>query len=161
VIDADGLFALSHMGDWHMLLDSNVVLTPHSGELERLAGDEPASREPPWARAGRLARQWGCVLIAKGAFTCVGAPDGRVDVWPRANPALATAGTGDVLAGVTAGLLAQGLDAWDGARLAVGVHAFAADRIVNIRGWRTLLASDLHAELPVVLAELSRSSPLR
>jgi NAD(P)H-hydrate epimerase len=130
-----------------------VVLTPHAGELERLAGDVG---EPLWDHAARLARQWGCVLLAKGPFTCVAGPDGLVDVWPRANPALATGGTGDVLAGICGGLLAQGLSAWDAARLAVGVHALAAERITQTRAWRTLLASDLPAEVPAVLEALTR-----
>jgi NAD(P)H-hydrate epimerase len=157
VIDADGLVALSEIAGWPALLDANTVLTPHSGELARLVGHELDESEPVWVRAGRLAQEWGCVLVAKGPFTCVAAPDGRVDVWPRANPALATGGTGDVLAGATAGLLAQGLPAWDAARLAVGVHGLAAERIVRGRGWRTLLASDLFYELPVALAELANA----
>jgi NAD(P)H-hydrate epimerase len=161
VIDADALFALSEIENWQDLLDPNVVLTPHSGELERLVGHELSTDEPNWVQAGRLAQQWGCVLIAKGPFTSVAAPGGRVDVWPRSNPALSTGGTGDVLAGVTVGLLAQGLPAWDGARLAVGVHALAAERIVHARGWRTLLASDLFDELPAALAELSRATAPR
>jgi NAD(P)H-hydrate epimerase len=161
VIDADALVALSEIENWQDLLDANVVLTPHSGELERLVGHELSADEPNWVQAGRLAQQWGCVLIAKGPFTSVAVPDGRVDVWPRSNPALSTGGTGDVLAGVTAGLLAQGLPAWDGARLAVGVHALAAERIVHARGWRTLLASDLFDELPAALAELSRATAPR
>ena len=159
VIDADGLVALSETANWQAFLDPNVVLTPHSGELERLVGHELNSEEPAWVQAGQLAKQWGCVLIAKGPFTCVAAPDGKVDVWPRSNPALATGGTGDVLAGVTAGLLAQGAQPWDAARLAVGIHALAAERIVHARRWRTLLASDLFYELPAVLAELSRATP--
>jgi NAD(P)H-hydrate epimerase len=158
VIDADGLVALSEIQDWTRLVDSNVALTPHSGELERLVGGELEAEEPEWARAGRLAQQWGCVLIAKGPFTCVAAPDGRVDVWPRANPALATGGTGDVLAGVTAGLLAQTTAVWDAARLAVATHALAAERVVRLRAWRTLLAGDLLDELPVVLATLVSAS---
>jgi NAD(P)H-hydrate epimerase len=154
VVDADGLFALSEMGDWPARLGHDDVLTPHSGELERLVGHELSPDEPPWAHAGRLARQWGCVLVAKGPFTCVAAPTGQVDVWPRANPALATGGTGDVLAGVIGGLLAQGLSAWDAARLGVGVHALAAERLVHQRHWRTLLASDLLDHLASVLHEL-------
>jgi NAD(P)H-hydrate epimerase len=86
----------------------------------------------------------------------VASPEGSVDVWPRANPALATGGTGDVLAGVIAGLLAQGLSPWDAARLAVGIHALAALRLSQGRGWRTLLASDLFVELPAVLGEITR-----
>jgi NAD(P)H-hydrate epimerase len=80
-----------------------------------------------------------------------------VSVWPRPNAALATGGTGDVLAGICGGLLAQGMPTWDAARLAVGVHGLAAERILVQRGWRTLLASDLPEEVPAVLAELSRS----
>jgi hydroxyethylthiazole kinase-like uncharacterized protein yjeF len=155
VIDADGLVALSQIDNWPDLVDEHVALTPHSGELERLLGHAPAARETVWAEASRLAHQWGCVLVAKGPFTCIAAPDGRVDVWPRANAALATGGTGDVLAGMTTGLLAQGLPTWDAARLAVGVHGLAAAHVVG-RGWRTLLASDLLEELPGVLGELSQ-----
>lgn len=155
VVDADGLVALSEIQDWPELLGPNAVLTPHSGELERLVGHAPSTGETAWAKAGRLAREWGCVLIAKGPFTCVAGPDGRVDVWPRANAALATGGTGDVLAGITTGLLAQGMPVVDAARLAVGVHGLAAAKVVE-RRWRTLLASDLWTEIPAVLAELSQ-----
>jgi NAD(P)H-hydrate epimerase len=155
VIDADALFALAETPNWPELLGPSAVLTPHSGELERLVGHELSADEPIWIHAARLAQQWGCVLVAKGPFTCIANPDGRVDVWPRANPALATGGTGDVLAGITAGLLAQGLAAWDAARLAVGVHGLAAERIVANRQWRTLLASDLLPELPAVLGSLA------
>jgi len=110
-------------------------------------------------QVGALAQRWGCVLVAKGPFTCVAAPDGRVDVWPRANAALATGGTGDVLAGAIGGLLAQGLSAWDAARLGVGTHGLAAERVVHMRKWRTLLASDLFDELPAALADLKTPSP--
>jgi NAD(P)H-hydrate epimerase len=156
LVDADALVALAEIDGWPRLLGSNAVLTPHSGELARLVGHQLDDAEPEWQRAARLAREWGCVLVAKGPFTCVAAPDGRVDVWPRANPALATGGTGDVLAGITAGLLAQGLTAWRAARLAVAVHGLSAAGIVEVRGWRTLLASDLLGELPAVLEDLAR-----
>src|SRR5262249_33539171 len=151
----DALFALSDIEDWQSRLGANAVLTPHAGELARLGRDELDESEFDWQRTARLARQWGCVLVAKGPYTCVASPDGRVDVWPRANPALATGGTGDVLAGLTAGLLAQGLSAWDAARLAVGIHGLAATRITEGRGWRTLLASDLFDEIPAVLGDLA------
>jgi NAD(P)H-hydrate epimerase len=153
VIDADGLVALAEMPDWPRRLGPNAILTPHTGELARLVGHELDETEPDWQRAGRLAQKWGCVLVAKGPFTAIAAADGRVDVWPHANPALATGGTGDVLAGIIAGFLAQGLSTWDAARLAVGVHGLAAARVVE-RGWRTLLASDLFDELPAVLGAL-------
>jgi ADP-dependent NAD(P)H-hydrate dehydratase / NAD(P)H-hydrate epimerase len=156
VIDADGLVALSEIKDWPRLVGPSVVLTPHSGELERLLGQELEREEPIWVQAGRLASTWGCVLVTKGPVTCIGNIDGRVDVWPRPNPALATGGTGDVLAGVTAGLLAQDIGAWDGARLAVGIHGLAAERVLQQHGWRTLLASDLPGELPAALHALRR-----
>jgi NAD(P)H-hydrate epimerase len=154
VIDADGLVALAELDDWHQYLGADAVLTPHTGELARLVGHDLDESEPEWQRAGRLAQTWGCVLVAKGPFTSVAAPDGQVAVWPRANPALATGGTGDVLAGITAGLLAQGLSAWEASRLAVGVHGLAAARLVE-RGHRTLLASDLFGEIPAVLGGLA------
>jgi NAD(P)H-hydrate epimerase len=157
VVDADGLFALSHIEGWPKLVGPNAILTPHSGELERLMGQPLDEAEPLWVQAGRLAQRWGCVLVAKGPFTCVAGPDGRVDVWPRANPALATGGTGDVLAGLAAGLVAQGLPAWDAARLAVGVHGLAAARVVAERRWRTLLASDLFEAIPAAFWDLARS----
>ena len=161
VLDADGLVAVSEIQDWWTRLGPNVVLTPHSGELERLVGHELDPSEPAWVHAGRLAQEWGCVLVAKGPLTCIGAPDGRVDVWARPNPALATGGTGDVLAGVCGGLLAQGTAVWDAARLAVGVHGLAAERVVRNRQWRTLLASDLLSELPATLEALPRSTRRR
>jgi ADP-dependent NAD(P)H-hydrate dehydratase / NAD(P)H-hydrate epimerase len=156
VVDADGLFALAQLQDWPARLGPGTVLTPHSGELERLVGHELSADEPLWVHAGRLAYEWNCVLVAKAPFTCVATPNGQVDVWPRANPALATGGTGDVLAGVIAGFLAQGLSAWNAARLGVGVHALAAERLVGERRWRTLVASDLFAYLPAVLHQLAR-----
>jgi NAD(P)H-hydrate epimerase len=152
VIDADALFALPELPEWWTLLGPHTVVTPHAGELERLVGHELGD-DPPWVTAGRLAQQWGCVLIAKGPFTSVAEPDGQVHVWPRANAALATGGTGDVLAGMCGGLLAQGCSAADAARLAVAVHGLAAERVINRRRWRTLLASDLFEEIPAVLAE--------
>ena len=91
------------------------------------------------------------MLVAKGPFTSVAAPSGRSPRLAAANAALATGGTGDVLAGMCGGLLAQGCAPFDAARLAVGVHALAAERIIARRRWRTLLASDLLAEIPAVL----------
>jgi ADP-dependent NAD(P)H-hydrate dehydratase / NAD(P)H-hydrate epimerase len=157
VIDADALYALSELDHWWEALGPNAVLTPHSGELSRLGADLQEG-ETAWAQASRLAQAWGCYLIAKGPFTCVASPEGRVAVWPTANAALATGGTGDVLAGLCAGLLAQGAPPWDAARVAVAAHALAASTIIEDREWRTLLASDLLAELPAALARLARIS---
>jgi NAD(P)H-hydrate epimerase len=160
VVDADALVALAALEDWPQRLGANAVLTPHSGELERLVGRPLDAAETDWQRAARLASEWGCVLVSKGPFTSIARPDGRVDVWPLSNPALATGGTGDVLAGLTGGLLAQGLHAFDAGRLAVGIHGLAAQRVVTRRGWRTLLASDLFEEIPAILGDLATGSGL-
>ena len=154
VVDADGLYALAEEAEWWTLLGPNAVVTPHGGELARLTGGERGA-DTEWAHAAQLASRWGCCLVAKGPFTCVARPDGRVVVWPRANPALATGGTGDVLAGILGGLLAQGASMWDASRVAVAAHAVAAQRILALRHWRTLLASDLLLELPAALATLA------
>ena len=138
VIDADGLFALSQIPGWHAKLGPNTILTPHAGELRRLA-DTQADAVPTWVEAGRLASQWGCVLVAKGPFTSVACPDGRVDVWPHANAALATGGTGDVLAGMCGGLLAQGCAPDDAARLAVVAHALSC-RATHSSAWLAHIA---------------------
>ena len=117
-------------------------------------GDEAAPDEAPWTTASRMAARWGQVVVLKGPCTTVAGPSGPAWVYPHPNPALATAGTGDVLAGLTAGLLAQGLSPLDAARLAVVVHAGAGRRVGEKRGWATLLASDLLDEIPAVLAAL-------
>ncbi|MDQ3811114.1 MAG: NAD(P)H-hydrate dehydratase [Chloroflexota bacterium] len=157
VLDADALFALAEMPEWWKLLSPETILTPHAGELARLTGPPPPT-EAPWETARRLARQWQCILVAKGPFTCVADADGQVAVWPRANPALATGGTGDVLAGLCGGFVGQGSRAADAARLAVAVHALAAESLLERRGWRTLLASDLFEEIPAVLARLANAT---
>lgn len=153
VIDADGLVALAETPEWWTLLPRETVLTPHAGELARLLGSQ-LPNEPAWETAGRLAAQWGCVLVYKGPFTCVAEPSGRVRVWPRANPLLSTGGTGDVLAGITGGLLAQGCSAPEAAASGVAIHALAAQALADKQA--TLLASDLFDEVPRVLKRLTQ-----
>jgi NAD(P)H-hydrate repair Nnr-like enzyme with NAD(P)H-hydrate dehydratase domain len=94
-------------------------------------------------------------VVLKGPFTAVAGLDGLTWVYPHANPALATAGTGDVLAGLTAGLAAQGLSATAAAPLAVVVHALAGRRASEGKGRRTVVASDLPPELPAILIDLA------
>jgi NAD(P)H-hydrate epimerase len=107
-----------------------------------------------WEIALEQAARWRQIVVLKGAHTVVAEPGGRAWVHPRANPGLATAGTGDVLAGLIGGLAAQGLDPLQAAQLAVVVHSLAAERVLGARPWRSLLASDLLPALPAVLAEL-------
>jgi hydroxyethylthiazole kinase-like uncharacterized protein yjeF len=159
VLDADGLRAFA--GHDAALADRAgglpLVLTPHLGELRALVGDDrfdPAPGEPGPDRIAAvrdLAARWNAVVVLKGMPSVVGTPGGRVVVGPPGQPALATAGSGDVLAGTIAGLLAQGLSAADAAVCALHVGSDAAWRAGGPAG-AGVVASDLVAALPAALA---------
>ena len=155
VIDADGLNLLSQHDAWWDSLSGPAVLTPHPGEMARLTCTSTSDvQRDRTATAIEAAEQWGCVVVFKGAYTVVASPAGRAMVSPFANPALASAGTGDVLAGAVAGLLAQGLEPEDAAALGVYLHGAAA--AVAAPGGRCgLLASDLLPALPRAIAALA------
>ncbi|MCH7655910.1 MAG: NAD(P)H-hydrate dehydratase [Chloroflexi bacterium] len=155
VIDADGLNALAQSYDWSAKLRAEAVLTPHPGEMSRLLGKPVAEIEADRvATAREAAARWHQVVVLKGAHTVVAAPDGRAALSPFANPALATAGTGDVLAGIIGSLLAQGTAPYDAAVAGVYVHAAAGEAIREEQGDAGLLASDLLSRVPVVLRDL-------
>jgi NAD(P)H-hydrate epimerase len=157
VIDADALNALAQTYRWWESLKAPAVLTPHPGEMGRLLGQTvPQVQDDRLATAQQAASRWGQVVVLKGAHTVIASPDGRTAVSPFANPALASAGTGDVLSGIIGSLLAQGLLPYDAARLGVYVHAAAAERVSRKTGSSGLLASDLHAEIPVAMHRLRR-----
>ena len=148
VIDADGLSVFeSWPADLFALLDRDDVLTPHEGEFRRLFPDLlEQGREPAAIEAAARA---GAVVVLKGPRTVIAAPDGRMVVNDNGTPWLATAGTGDVLAGMIGGLLAQRMDSFDAACAAVWIHAEAA------AGFGPgLIAEDLPDRLPSVLARL-------
>ena len=153
VIDADGLNALADHADLiaeHA--DGRWVLTPHAGEFKRLAGPDVDLTDR--VRTIRTyAQRWNSVLILKGLPSLVGCPDGTVYVNRTGGPALATAGTGDVLAGMCTGLLAQGMTPARAAVAALHLGGAAADRYAMHRAARTMLATDLLGELPLVLHE--------
>jgi NAD(P)H-hydrate epimerase len=158
IVDAEGLNALSRTERWWERARPGLVLTPHPGEFERLDG-RPVGRDDAEraARATEAAARWRQVVVLKGARTVVAAPDGRAAVAGSANPALGSGGTGDVLAGVIGGLLAQGLGPWDAARLGVHLHAVAGEHVRERLGDAGLLASDLLPELPRVRRHLART----
>ncbi len=159
VIDADALSLLAEWPRWWQRIGTGTVLTPHAGEMARLLGSTPIlgklEGEAPWETARRAAKAWGQTVVLKGPITSVSEADAPTWIYPRANAALATAGTGDVLAGLTAGLMAQGVRGSAAAQLAVVAHAQAARRVTARMGRLTLLASDLPAELPAVLASMA------
>jgi ADP-dependent NAD(P)H-hydrate dehydratase / NAD(P)H-hydrate epimerase len=156
VVDADGLRHTAQIKDWHKKLHTPAVLTPHPGEmsvLTDLSKEEIQSDREEIAR--KYAQEWGHVVVLKGAFTVIAAPNGRTAIIPVATPALARAGTGDVLAGLIVGLLAQGLDAYDAAVAGAFIHAQAGLLAAETLGTTvSVLASDVLDALPDVLAEL-------
>ena len=134
VVDADGLRLLAKIEGWQSLLPAGSILTPHPGEMAALTSmDKEAIQADRLNIAVKYAAEWNQVLVLKGAFTVIAAPDGRATLIPVASSALAHAGTGDVLAGLIVGLRAQGVDAYDAAVAGAWIHAqaglYAADKI--------------------------------
>ena len=155
VIDADGLNCLAKQENWPALLPQNSVLTPHAAELGRLTGLPVAEVvKQRWRLALEKAAAWNTVLLAKGPYTVIADPTGRLAVLPVATAALATAGTGDVLAGTIAGLLAQGLDPFRSACVGAWLHGAAGLRCAEAMGNTGVLASDLLPQLPPLIRAL-------
>ena len=153
VLDADALTSFkAEPKVLFKLLRADAVLTPHQGEFERLfPGLLDKSKSKIEAVRG-AATTAGCVVLLKGADTVIAAPDGRAVINANAPPTLATAGSGDVLAGFVGGLLAQGLDPFDAAAMAVWLHGEAADSFGP-----GLIAEDLPEQLPAVLKTLEEN----
>lgn len=159
VVDADGLNALAASEDWWKVLPPESVLTPHPGEMSRLMGGEVTTKEIQADREGmarRMAVKWNAVVVLKGAFTVVANPEGRVMVLPFANPALATAGSGDVLAGAIVGLRAQGMAAFEAAVAGAYLHALAGELARAELGDMGVVAGDLPARLPRALQRVRK-----
>ncbi len=158
VIDADALNCLAArppQGAWGTQ-ERPRILTPHPGEMARLMGvDGAAVQADRVGMARRLAAERGVIVVLKGARTVIAEPDGHVAINCSGNPGLGSGGTGDVLAGMLGGLLAQGYPAADAARLGVFLHGYAADRVAARRGMVGLLASDVIEELPAATAALA------
>lgn len=156
LVDADGLSWLSTVaGWWDALRGLRLVLTPHQGEFARLRRMErEAVAAAPWDAARAAAREWGQVVVLKGGYTSVATPDGGLWVTPLANPALAAAGTGDTLAGIIGGLLAQGLEPADAAILGLYLGARAGELASAAVGTLPLRAGDLPDYVALAIQEL-------
>jgi len=155
VLDADALNTLARVPRWWLELTGEAILTPHPGEMARLAGlsvDEVQRDRVGMAK--RMAAEWGKTVVLKGAYSVIASPDGRVGISPVANPGLASAGTGDVLAGAIAGLAAQGLSLFRAALLGVYLHALAGEAVKANLGDAGMVATDLLPALPPVIKEL-------
>jgi ADP-dependent NAD(P)H-hydrate dehydratase / NAD(P)H-hydrate epimerase len=148
VIDADALTLLSRHTHWYRQLPPNqAVLTPHLGELTRLCGGILPDM-PLLQLARECAARWQQTLVIKGSTTVIAASDGRAFVWPHPNPVLATAGSGDVLAGITGAMLAQGCDPFVAATIAVYLQGAIAADFAKSHGLAGVLASDIVAAIP-------------
>lgn len=160
VLDADALNVLAGETEWWVRTPIPRVLTPHPGEMARLLGCSTAEVQ---ARRLDVALEYAgrtqSVVVLKGAGTIVAAPDGRARISDVANSALAHGGTGDVLAGLITGLLAQGMTPFDAGCAAVWVHTEAARQVSEVYGAPSTLASDLVKALPEARKLLEPPSP--
>lgn len=157
VVDADGLNALVGALASLRSRSAATVLTPHPGEAARLLETDAAGINADRVdSARRLAAVSGAVVVLKGAGTVVASPSGRVLIVPTGGPALASGGTGDVLTGIVASLLAAGLDGFEAAGLAAWWHGATADRSPQSASGFGLLASELADGLPATASALRR-----
>jgi hydroxyethylthiazole kinase-like uncharacterized protein yjeF len=159
VVDADGLVALARQHVSPSAIKAELVLTPHPGEMAAMTGVSiDAIVGDPISVCTEYAVQWKQTVVLKGATTVVGLPDGSVYLSTQGNAGLATGGTGDVLAGVIGGLLAQGASARDAAIAGVFVHGLAGELASQALGMAGMLARDVAAQVPFALQQIG--SPL-
>jgi ADP-dependent NAD(P)H-hydrate dehydratase len=156
IVDGDGLNNLSKLGDWPKKCRAHVTLTPHPGEMKRLWSglfreDMPQDRQET---AARMASMTGAVIALKGAGTVVSDAK-RVYVNMTGNPGMATAGSGDVLTGITAALMGQGLDNFDSTVLGVYTHGLAGDIAAERLGQVSIIATDIIDALPEAFKKVS------
>ncbi len=156
VIDADGLTLLAQNLKWLKETKAPVILTPHPGEMARLLGK--TTKEVQRARievAAQFAKKYQVILVLKGAGTVIAMPQGKIYINSTGNPAMATAGMGDVLTGMIVSLLAQGMKSEEAVKLAVYLHGAIADEwVFKNKATRGLLASDIIQALPAAIETL-------
>jgi NAD(P)H-hydrate epimerase len=160
VFDADALKLLPNIKNWNQMLKQMAVLTPHPGEMAVLTGltiDEVQKDREGVAK--KFAAKWGHVVVLKGAVTIISSPSGKTAFIPIATPALASAGTGDVLSGMITGLIAQGMKAFDAAVAGAWLHA-RAGMIAAIKQGQTIsvTASDVIDQIPFVLKDITSTN---
>ncbi len=154
VIDADGLNLLAGHPSWKQYIHDKMVLTPHPGEMARLCGNSIADiQSDPLANAARAAAEFGCTVVQKDAPTVVASPDGRRWINLSGNDGMATAGSGDVLSGVTAAMLCSKATA-GAAASAVYLHGLGGDEAAGKRGRHGMTARDIAEGTAEVLREL-------
>jgi len=160
VMDADGINAFQ--GEPHLFKKCEMppVLTPHPGEFVRIfGGKKPESDSERKKRSLEIAKKFKVILVLKGYRTVIAAPYGRSVVNPTGNPGMATGGTGDVLTGIIAALIGQGIYPFDAARFGVYAHGLAGDLAARKVGEVSLVAGDLLDFLPQAIQSVLKSSP--
>ena len=149
VLDADALNTVAQTPGWWQRLSQDAILTPHPGEMARLTGLTMDEIQQDRLRVAReAATLWQKTVVLKGAHTLVASPDGGAKISPIANPGLASAGTGDVLSGIIAGLLAQGISHHAAAACGVYLHGMAGEMVKAELGDAGMVAGDLLPALP-------------
>ena len=163
VLDADALKLISIITDWPKKIPARSILTPHPGEMAAITGIPVLEIQANRIKyACEFAQKWGHIVVLKGAGTIIAAPEGGYSVIPIATSALAKAGTGDVLAGMISGFLAQRIEAYDAARLAVWIHAEGGKHAaVEIGTEISVLAGDVIRAIPAVINKMSGTSERR
>ncbi|MBB3122041.1 NAD(P)H-hydrate dehydratase [Pseudoduganella violacea] len=166
ILDATAMAVVHPRGEPHLLADpvdwehfrfaTPVLLTPHAGELARLSGAaKEAIVQDPYAAATRAAARWNAVLALKGATTVLAAPGGELWRHRGGNTGLASSGSGDVLAGLIAGLAARGATLAQAAAWGVALHAAAGEQLALRAGTLGYLAREIAAEIPALLRSLA------
>lgn len=157
VIDADGLNHLAQQPDWWTRIPPGSILTPHPGEMARLVG-EAVDDTDRIALALAKSAEWNHIIVLKGAYTIIASPNGSATLIPVATPALAVAGSGDVLAGIIVSLLAQGALPYDAARLGAYLHALAGQHAARSVGNAGILAREIADHIPAARTILLKAS---
>ncbi len=142
VLDADALNILAENTTWLAFLPKGSILTPHPGEFKRLVGSWDSDREM-LERLSELSSKNGIYVVLKGSHTAIAGPDGSIHFNSNGNAGMATAGSGDVLTGMIAGVLAQGYTPLEAAIVGVFMHGLAGDRAADTRGMEAVTALDI------------------
>lgn len=160
VIDADGLNSFAPKIGSLKGMKTEVVLTPHPGEASRLLNMKiPEIQADRIGAAERLVEMTGATVVLKGAYTVIAHPSGQVYLNPTGNPGLATAGTGDILAGMLGAFLAQGYGALEAAQASVYIHGLAGDEVKKERGELGMIATDLLPHIPRLINSFVYAAP--
>jgi NAD(P)H-hydrate epimerase len=160
VLDADALNCLASDPGLLASLKVPVVLTPHPGEMARLAGtDTRTIQQDRIASARNFAEAHGCHVVLKGAGTVIAGPDGAVFINATGNAGMAAGGMGDVLTGLIAGLITQGAPVPEACRTGVYLHGAAADILATEKGPYGFLASEVMHRIPEEIRRLTSTPP--